>query len=136
MDIQLITLYRGSVKRVVALVIDGRNPVSEFYGQHESSHEKQLDQLRARVEMVANTHNYRNTEAFRPLGDGLFEFRTRQGLRLYAFQDEGHLIIATNGGGKKKQSSDISKARQLKNDYYNAKKQSQRNPNIKIRIVP
>ncbi len=138
MDIQLQTIYVGSVKRVVALVIDGRNPVLEFFEEHESS-PTQLAQLRARYETVADIPNFRNTDAFKPLGEGLFEFRTRQGLRLYAFHDEGHLIIATNGGGKggrKEQDRDIRRARQLKNDYFNAKQQTERNPNIKIRTIP
>lgn len=139
MDIQLQTLYVGSVKRVVALVIDGRNPVLEFFEDHESSNPNQLAQLRARYESVADASHFRNTEVFKPLGDGIFEFRTRRGLRLYAFHDEGHVIIATNGGGKntrKEQNADIRKARQLKNDYFSAKQQAQRNPTINIRIIP
>ncbi len=139
MDIQLFTLYVGSVKRVVALVIDGRNPVLEFFKDHEASNPNQLAQLRARYESVADASHFRNIEVFKPLGDGLFEFRTRRGLRLYAFHDEGHVIIATNGGAKntpKEQDTDIRKARQLKNDYFNAKQQSKRNPNIKIRTIP
>ncbi len=96
MDIQLFTLYVGSVKRVVALVIDGRNPVLEFFKDHEASNPNQLAQLRARYESVADASHFRNIEVFKPLGDGLFEFRTRRGLRLYAFHDEGHVIIATS----------------------------------------
>ena len=53
---------------------------------------------------------------FKPLGDGLYELRWRNGTRVYysyVAGDDGRLVLMLWGGDKNGQSRDISKARKL-----------------------
>lgn len=57
--------------------------------------------------------------------DGLFEFKTGGGLRLFGFWDEGQLIICTHGTVKKSQKTDpadLNWAEKMKTAYMTAKK--------------
>ena len=57
--------------------------------------------------------------------DGLYEFKTGGGLRLFCFFDGGQLIVCTHGLVKQRQKADpeeIKRAKNLKTDYETAHK--------------
>lgn len=112
---------------MVTLDLGNGSPADEFLENLHRSNREGFDALEARIRAIANHLRYQNPLTFKSLGQGLFEFKTKKsGLRLYAFYDEipglqPQLIIATSGGGKGKQSSDIRQARDLRQRYLDAK---------------
>lgn len=112
---------------MVTLDLGNGSPADEFLETLHRSNREGFDALEARIRAIASHLRYQNPLTFKSLGQGLFEFKTRKsGLRLYAFYDEipglqPQLIIATSGGGKGKQSSDIRQARDLRQRYLDAK---------------
>jgi putative component of toxin-antitoxin plasmid stabilization module len=136
-EITLRTIHLGSARRVVTLEIDGNAAADEFLMEISKSNFVGFQNLRGRIEFIAEHDRYERKETFRSLGDGLYEFKTRDGLRLYAFYDElpglePQLIIATSGGGKGKQNRDIRQARALRESYLLAKTR----PDTRIRLIP
>jgi hypothetical protein len=66
----------------------------------------------------------RDTEIFKPIGDGFFEFRTWRGVRVFAFLEPGKMMICTGGYIKKKKKLDpkeIARAKLWKLNYEVAK---------------
>jgi hypothetical protein len=127
LEIILRTIHLGPARRVVTLDLGNGSPADEFLETLHRSNREGFDALEARIRAIANHPRYQNPLTFKSLGQGLFEFKTKKsGLRLYAFYDEipglqPQLIIATSGGGKGKQSSDIRQARDLRQRYLDAK---------------
>ena len=127
LEIILRTIHLGSARRVVPLDLGNGSPADEFLESLQRSNREGFDALEARIKAIGSHLRYQNPHTFKSLGQGLFEFKTKKsGLRLYAFYDElpglePQLIIATSGGGKGKQSSDIRKARDLRQRYLEAK---------------
>lgn len=133
LEIILTTLHLGGARRVVTIAINGKDLAQDFIRKLRKSDRAGAELLFARIKAVAERENYENRETFRSLGSNLFEFKTRSGLRLYAFLDEvenlgPQLVIATNGGKKntaKEQNADIARARSIQERYQFAKS----NPN-------
>jgi hypothetical protein len=124
-DIRLHTIYKGSFKHVVALEIEGKCPADAYLEETQQWKEADYKRLVARIEVVANTANFRNNEIFNFEGDGLYAFKTSKGLRLYAFYDENRLLIACYGADKpkkKQQHKDFQQAKKWMDRYFNAKK--------------
>ena len=126
MDVRLLTVYPGSVRNIVALVLDSRCDADDFLRECQHKNPKHFAQLLSRVHRVAHHQQLILNEAFfRKERDGIVAFDTASGWRLYAFQDGNQLIILTNGGtknGKKEQTRDINKAVQMRATYEQAKK--------------
>jgi len=129
-EITLTTIHLGTSRRVVTLGLDGKDLSQEFLNNLERSNRPAAESLKNRIKTVSDhEHYHHNTEIFRSVGNGIYEFKP-PGLRLYAFYDEvegldPQLIIATNGGtknNKKEQSSDIARASSLRKRYLAAKK--------------
>lgn len=127
LEIILRTIHLGEERRVVTLDFGKGSPADQFLTALERSNRAGFAALQARIRSIAARQTYHNPLTFKSLGDGLFEFKTRKsGLRLYAFYDEipglkPQLIIATSGGDKGGQSSDIRKAREIRQRYLDAK---------------
>jgi hypothetical protein len=67
----------------------------------------------------------RNDEHFKAVGEGIYEFRGRNGARLFCFLDAGALLLCTNGYVKKKQKLDpteLERAKKWRTDYLTAKR--------------
>ena len=67
----------------------------------------------------------RDEEKSKLLREGIFEFRTKGGLRLLWFYDEGRVVICVNGyikQGQKIPNTEIDAAIQWKNKYFTAKR--------------
>jgi plasmid maintenance system antidote protein VapI len=90
---------------VLVLEIDAKSPADDYLRSSERSKSVDFKRLVARIAMVANTPNFRNTEVFNAEGDGLYAFKTAHGLRLYAFFDEDQLLIACYGADKPKKEA-------------------------------
>jgi putative component of toxin-antitoxin plasmid stabilization module len=124
MAIRLISLYVGRVKRVVLLALSAECPAEEFLDEVFRLQPKEHAKLVNRIHMVADNPLLRNHEIFKHERDGIYVWKTHHGFRLYAFQDESHLIVAVNGGDKKsdkKQTRDIDRALEYRAAYLNAK---------------
>lgn len=126
-EITLHHLHLGSARQVVTLSIDGSNPAAKFLTKLQKKDSNAYRSLKTRIRTVAEYEHYENEETFRPLGDGLYEFKRNSPklIRLYAFYDEidgvGQLIICTNGGDKRSQQQDITQAKAIRKAYLTAK---------------
>ena len=107
--------------------MDGSNPAAKFLTKLQKKDSNAYRSLKTRIRTVAEYEHYENEETSRPLGDGLYEFKRNSPklIRLYAFYDEidgvGQLIICTNGGDKRSQQQDITKAKAIRKAYLTAK---------------
>lgn len=126
-EIILRTIHVGAARRVVTLLMEGRDPAADFLAGLLRNDRNKFDSFRTRIRSISNHPRYENQITFRHVGDGIHEFK-RPGLRLYAFYDDiggrEHLILCTNGGTKgKDQQKDIRLAKARKDAYFNAKEQ-------------
>lgn len=123
MGVVLEAVYAGKFVRISALVIDGESPAREYL--QASATRPDFGVLMARIRMVADNQNLRNEDIFKRKGDGIYEFRTKKGLRLYAFYDGPDLIIAAYGNnkpGRERQTRDIAQAEKWRRKYFEAKR--------------
>ena len=127
LEIILKEVHVGAARRVATLEMDGHKPADDLMLELSKSAPQALRKMRTKIRVAAEFDHYSNTENFKPLGDGLYEFKiSRPVTRLYAFYDElpdlgRHLIIITSGGDKRRQSAAIEKARELRATYLKAK---------------
>jgi hypothetical protein len=124
LDISLDTVYRGSVKHVVTLRIDGKSAARDYLDEIEKIQPSEFDKLSQRIAFVADAAVFRNREIFNNEGNGIWAFKTSGGKRLYAFHDENQLLIACFGADKakkKQQQKDIAAAVKWKDRYLTAK---------------
>lgn len=129
LEIVLRSVYCGAARRVVTLAINGVDAVTPFLDALQKSQHAEFNQLRTCMRVIAEHRHYQNERKFKNLGGGLYEIKTRLGLRVYAFLDdlpvcEQQLVIAACGGGKntsKEQNRDIERAREIHARYLNAK---------------
>ncbi|WP_372796436.1 type II toxin-antitoxin system RelE/ParE family toxin [Pontiella sp.] len=85
---------------------------------------KELDKLNALLARTLEHGVPKNRQKCNTLGNGLFEFKTRGGLRLVWFWDEQKMIVCTHGFTKarpKTPRKEIEKALARKADYFEAK---------------
>lgn len=76
------------------------------------------------IDHTADAGPPKDEEKSKPLREGIFEFRTKGGLRLLWFYDEGRVVICVNGyikQGQKTPNAEIDAAIQWKNKYFAAK---------------
>lgn len=126
-DITLSEIHCGKCRRVLTLGIGGKDHAHDFLTKLQKDDINLYKPIKTRIRAVAEYDDYENERTFRHVGDGVYEFK-RPGLRLYAFYDTldeiGCLILCTNGGTKnklKEQNGDISRARQIRQRYFEAK---------------
>jgi len=96
-------------------------PAEEFIMQMSDSSKKSLT-------AILNRHKDHgpiwNEEKSRFLWQDIYEFKTRQGDRMYYFYDSGRLTILTHGSIKPKEqqlSAEVSRAVSLKDLYFDSK---------------
>lgn len=129
-EIKLTAIHFGGAREVVTLALDGKDPAQKYLSKLAKKDPIAFESLQTRIKAVAEHDRYENSQTFRDVGDGIFEFKrnTPRLLRLYAFYDEiagiGQLILCTNGGDKSSQSNDILEAKRLKNAYLLAKEKT------------
>jgi putative component of toxin-antitoxin plasmid stabilization module len=129
LDITLNTIHLGSVKRVVTLGMNQRDQAYAYLHKLGKSNAQGFQSIINRLKVIAEHEAVENKITYRHVGEQVFEVKTKCGLRLYTFPDtiDGQLhqlIIAVCGGkkgNKKEQSADITKAKDLKKTYLQAK---------------
>ncbi len=102
-------------------------PTLKFFEEQSKRDAEECAHLAALLTQTARSGPPQNPTRFKPLSgtDGLYEFKTPGGLRLFCFWDDDSLIICTHGMLKKQQKTpkhEIKRAGQLKSAYLDAKK--------------
>ena len=123
---RLIPIMKGAKFRISA--IDRSDdasakdcPAEEFITQMNESSRKSLTAILKRHK---DHGPVLNKEKSRPLWHDIYEFKTRQGDRMYYFYDIGRLTILTHGSIKPKGqqlSAEVSRAVSLKDLYFDSK---------------
>lgn len=105
-------------------------PILAFFEEQSKQHPEDFQELLALLTFTAREGPPHHETKFKHLTgtDGLFEFKTGGGLRLFCFWDEGDLIICTHGTVKKTNKAspaEIQRAETMKTDYKTAKKKGE-----------
>jgi phage-related protein len=105
-------------------------PVLAFFEEQSEQHAEDFAELLALLDLTAKQGPPANETKFKHLSgtDGLFEFKTGGGLRVFCFWDEGSLIVCTHGLVKKKNKTpkeEIKRAEKMKSEYEKAKEKGQ-----------
>lgn len=105
-------------------------PVLAFFEEQKKQHPDDFNNLMALLTRTAKEGALTNDTQFKHLSgtDGLYEFKTGGGLRLFCFWDKGSLIVCTHGTVKKRQKADlaeIKRAADMKTEYEKAKKKGE-----------
>ena len=100
-------------------------PYLEFQQEALFRAEREWTKLVRIMDHTADAGPPKDEEKSKPLREGIFEFRTKGGLRLLWFYDEGRVVICVNGyikQGQKIPNAEIDAAIQWKNKYFVAKR--------------
>lgn len=97
-----------------------------FFQEHAKVRPKEFEKLSALLQRVADNGPPNDTDKFKELKgeDGICEFKTSGGLRLFCFWDDGSLIVTTHGYLKDKQKApkrELERAKRKRGEYLNAK---------------
>ena len=121
-------INRGARFRLIAIGTQEHEKVHlpYFEFQQEALHRtpKEWPKLVRILDYVVEAGAPKDAEKSKPLRQGIFEFRTKGGLRLLWFYDERRVVICVNGyikQGQKIPSKQIEEAIQWKNRYFEAK---------------
>lgn len=120
---------RGARFRLIAIGTQENEkihlPYFEFQKQAAIQAAKEWPKLVRILDYVADAGPPKDEEKSKLLREKIFEFRTKGGLRLLWFYDEGNVVICVNGyikQGQKTPNAEIDAAIQWKNDYLTAKR--------------
>jgi len=88
----------------VVAICDSRGdcPVQAFLLELEIDSPSDYRQVMAQLRTTAMTGPPKNEKRSRSLGDDIFELKTRGGIRILYFYDEGRLVICTEAVRKRK----------------------------------
>lgn len=112
-------LLNGSKFNIYALALDGTCKMEEFLADVEHLDKREWTSLMAFLERCAEHGPPQNKEKSRPLGDDLFEFKSK-GTRICYFYDKGQMIVCTHGFHKpqgKVQNAEIKAAKKVLKNY-------------------
>lgn len=122
-------IKRGASFRLIAIGMQENDkiklPYLEFQEAALSRAAKEWPKLVRILDHVADNGPPRDEEKSKLLREGIFEFRTKGGLRLLWFYDEGRVVICVNGyikQGQKISNAEIDAAIQWKDNYFSAKR--------------
>jgi phage-related protein len=100
-------------------------PFLDFQREAASREPREWPKLVRIMDHTADAGPPKDEEKSKLLREGIFEFRTKGGLRLLWFYDEGRVVICVNGyikRGQKTPNAEIDAAIQWKNKYFDAKR--------------
>ena len=122
-------IRRGARFRLIAVGTQTNDkihlPYLDFLREAQHAEPREWPKLVRIIDHTADAGPPRDEEKSKPLREGIFEFRTKGGLRLLWFYDEGHVVIFVNGyikQGQKTPNAEIDAAIQWKNNYFTAKR--------------
>lgn len=90
--------------------LQGKEPYLDWYLNLDNSQKILISKRLQRIKID-------NYGAYKNLTEGLKELRFSNGLRIYFSEFENIIVLLFNGGGKKRQSSDIEKAKKYLAEY-------------------
>jgi hypothetical protein len=99
-------------------------PFLDFQEEATSREPREWPKLVRIMDYAADAGPPKDEEKSKPLRAGIFEFRTKGGLRLLWFYDEGRVVICVNGyikRGQKIPTAEMDAAIQWKTKYFAAK---------------
>ena len=121
-------INRGARFRLIAIgTQEGEQihlPYFEFQQEALCRAPREWPKLVRILDYVVDAGPPKDAEKSKPLREGIFEFRTKGGLRLLWFYDEGRVVICVNGyikQGQKTPPQEINDAIQWRNKYLEAK---------------
>lgn len=100
-------------------------PFLDFQQEAISREPREWPKLVRILDYTADAGPPKDEEKSKPLREGIFEFRTKGGLRLLWFYDESRVVICVNGyikRGQKTPNAEINAAIQWKNNYFAARR--------------
>jgi len=104
---------------------DDACPLFEFFGQMKRDNVNEFAKIIALLDRTANHGVIKNEQKYRFFKrEKVFEFKTKGGVRVMGFWDEGLLIVCTHGFLKKSQktpSCEIDRAVVARGEYFAAK---------------
>ncbi|MEI9865183.1 MAG: type II toxin-antitoxin system RelE/ParE family toxin [Limisphaerales bacterium] len=121
MPLAAIKIKSGIAFSIWRLEENGKCEMLEFWENMDNGYRAKIDRS---FRWTVENGLLRNNEKFKYIGDGLYEFRTIDGVRVFCFLDEGKMLICTGGYIKKKDKLDpaeISRAKILKSKYESEK---------------
>jgi len=121
-------INRGARFRLIAIGTQESEkihlPFLDFQEEATSREPHEWPKLVRIMDYTADAGPPKDEEKSKPLREGIFEFRTKGGLRLLWFYDEGRVVICVNGyikQGQKTPRQQIDEAIQWKSRYFEAK---------------
>jgi len=124
MPLTLHTLAKGKQANIYALGDGGSVQVIDFLEEMEQKRPKEVAKMAALLDRVIEHGIPKDKQKCRTLGNKLYEFKTRGGLRIVWFWDEEKMVICTHGFKKSTQKTprgQIERALSKKADYFEAK---------------
>jgi Phage derived protein Gp49-like (DUF891) len=122
-------IRRGARFRLIAIGTQENEkihlPYFEFQQEAEHRAPSEWPKLVRILDHTAEAGPPRDEEKSKPLREKILEFRTKGGLRLLWFYDEGSVVICVNGyikQGQKTPNAEIDAAIQWKSKYLTAKR--------------
>lgn len=122
-------IRRGARFRLIAVGAQNNEkihlPYLDFLHAARHSAPREWPKLVRILDHTADVGPPRDEEKSKLLREGIFEFRTKGGLRLLWFYDEGNVVICVNGyikQGQKTPNAEIDAAIRWKNNYFTAKR--------------
>ncbi|HEV2046027.1 MAG TPA: type II toxin-antitoxin system RelE/ParE family toxin [Chthoniobacterales bacterium] len=121
-------IRRGARFRLIAVGTQENDkihlPYLDFLQDAQRCEPREWPKLVRIMDHTAEAGPPRDEEKSKPLREGIFEFRTKGGLRQLWFYDEGRVVICVNGyikQGQKTPNAEIDAAIQWRNKYLTAK---------------
>lgn len=114
-------ILSGSIFDIYGLAIGDLCPVQEYLLSLDLKDQKQITAL---ITFIAENGPPTNIEKFKPLGEGIFELKTRSGIRILSFFGGSSLprsLILTHGFPKPKPRTlqqEIRKAVKWRKEYF------------------
>ncbi len=87
-------LRSGEALNLYALVVNEKCLIRDFINSLENRSKKQVFKL---IEQRADRLNLFDEQKFRPIGDDIFELKTRGGVRILCFWGGKRVLILTHG---------------------------------------
>jgi hypothetical protein len=106
----------------------GECQVSDFLDAAERDDKASLVQTTAILQQTANNGPPHNTQKSRPLAAGIFELKTRSGVRIPYFYDTGRIVVCSAAMHKPKKAEldrVIERALGDRQRYFKAKRRNQ-----------
>ena len=127
MGVVLRKVRSGRACKILSMGSDNACPLFEFFSQLRRDDINEFAKISALLDRTANLGVIKNEQKYRYFkSEKVFEFKTRGGVRVMGFWDEGMLIVCTHGFLKKSQKTppgEIERAVVLRREYFAAKEQ-------------